>query len=236
MVKNMLDFNEIANIIVRSIVAIIVLFLITRILGKKQMSQLTIYDYVVGITIGSLAGDSIISLDKQFANGIISIITFGVIALLLSYLAMKNSEINIFLNGKPVILMENGEFIFDNLRSAKITVCKFIEQCRLKGYYDLSYIDYAILETDGEISFLPKADYQPTKVMDLKRNSKMISQSYCSNLIIDGEIQSDVLKELGKDDEWLRKELKKLKINSLEKILLVTIDQRNQIKVYKELM
>lgn len=232
----MIDFNEIVNIVVRSIVAIIVLFLVTRILGKKQMSQLTIYDYVVGITIGSIAADSIVSLDKHFFNGIVSILVFGIIALILSYLAIKNSEINKFLNGKPVILMENGEFIFDNLKSAKITVCKFVEQSRLKGYYDLSYIDYAILETDGEISFLPKADYQTTKSMDLKKNSKKISQSYCSNLIIDGEIQMDVLRDLGKDAAWLKKELKKLNINSIEKILLVIINQNNQLKVYKKLL
>lgn len=232
----MLDFNEIANIIVRSIVAIIFLFLVTRILGKKQMSQLTIYDYVVGITIGSLAADSIVSLNKQFVNGIAAILTFGFIALVLSYLSMKSSEINRFLNGQPIILMEKGEFVFNNLKMAKITVCKFIEQSRLKGYYDLSYIDYAILETDGEISFLPKSDYQLTKQADLKKNSKNVSQSYCSNLVIDGEIQKDTLYELGKDEVWLLKELKKLKVNGTEKILLATIDQKNKIKVYRELM
>lgn len=234
----MVNAHELGMIVIRSIMAILVLYVVTRMLGKKQMSQLTIYDYVVGITIGSIAADSIISLNEHFINGIIAIMTFGFFALFISYLTIKNSDANKILNGKPTILMENGEFIFDNLRKAKIPVYKFVEQARLNGYYDLDLINYAILETNGLISFLPKEEYQNTNLKDFKSDvrSKATKQTYCYSLIIDGEIQYDVLSDLGKDDEWLKKELKKSKINDISKILIATIDQKGKIKIFKELI
>lgn len=234
----MVNAHELGMIVIRSIMAILVLYVVTRMLGKKQMSQLTIYDYVVGITIGSIAADSIISLNEHFINGIIAIMTFGFFALFISYLTIKNSDANKILNGKPTILMENGEFIFDNLKKVKIPIYKFVEQARLNGYYDLDLINYAILETNGLISFLPKEEYQNTNLKDFKSDvrSKVTKQTYCCNLIIDGEIQYDVLSDLGKDDEWLKKELKKSKINDISKILVATIDQKGKIKIFKELI
>ena len=147
----MVDINELKMIIVRSIIAIFILFVTTKILGKKQLSQLTIYDYVVGITIGSIAADAIISLNEHFINGIVAILTFGLIAYILSMLALKSPLINKALNGTPVFLMESGEFNYEALKTSKVTIVKLIESARLKGYYDISQINYAILETNGEI-------------------------------------------------------------------------------------
>lgn len=234
----MIDSQEIILIIIRSIISIFILYLVTRMLGKKQISQLTIYDYIVGITIGSIAADSILSLDKHFINGIVALFTFGLMALGISYLTIKSSMANKVLNGEPTILMENGEFIFDNLRKAKLPIYKFIEQARLSGYYDLDLISYAILETNGQISFLPKEEYQNSNPKDFKSDikSKSSKQTFCTNLIVDGEIQYNALSDLGKDEEWLKKELKKLKINDISRILLVVIDQKNKLRIYKELI
>lgn len=230
MVKVMADAREIIMIMVRSFLAILSLLVITRILGKKQISQLTIYDYVIGITMGSIAADSIVSLDEHFINGIVALFSFGGFVLLLSYLAIKNKDVNLLLNGKSVILMEKGEFNFDNLRKTKIPILKFIEQCRLKGYYDISQIDYAILETNGQISFLVKKEYQITD----DKNSKNKKQVYQFPLIVDGSIEMDVLNEMGKDIDWLRRELKKQKVNDEAKLLLATIDDKKRIKIYRK--
>lgn len=234
----MFDSHETLLIIARSFFSLITLYLITRMLGKKLLSQLTIYDYIVGITIGSLGADTIISLDKHFLNGIIAIFVFGISALVISWLSLKSSKLNKVFNGKPTILMENGEFVYENLRSSKISICKFIEQARINGYYDLDIINYAILETNGQISFLPKEEYQKVNLKDLKANVKTKSdkQTYCLNIIIDGDIQKDILSFMGKDEEWLTKEMKKLKVFDLSKIVLATIDQNNKIKVFRELL
>lgn len=234
----MVDINELKMIIVRSIIAIFILFITTKILGKKQLSQLTIYDYVVGITIGSIAADAIISLNEHFINGIVAILTFGLIAYILSMLALKSPLINKALNGTPVFLMESGEFNYEALKASKVTIVKLIESARLKGYYDISQINYAILETNGEISFLPKEEYQNSNPKDFKLNikAKLAKQTYCTPLIIDGDIQEKNLKDLGKDEEWLKKELKKLNIHDEEKIVLASMNEAGKIKVYKELL
>lgn len=234
----MINPNEIIMIITRSILSVLCLFIVTKMLGKKQISQMTIYDYIIGITIGSIVADSIVSIDKNFINGIVSIFIFGIVGFGLSILAIKSSKASDILNGKPLFLMEAGEFNFENLKIAKITVEKFIECSRLKGYYDLNVLDYAILETNGKISFLPKAEYQNSTPIDFKASekNKKTKQTLCNNLIIDGVILKETLIELGKDEAWLTKELSKLKINDYHKILLATIDGRGKIRIYKELM
>jgi len=233
----MINFEEIGLIALRSILAIMILLLTTKMLGKKQLSQLTIYDYVVGITIGSIAADAIITLDEHFINGMLAILIFGLIAYGLSIISIKSENINELLNGKPTVLMEKGIFNFENLRKTKIPIYKFIEQARLKGYYDLFVLNYAVLETNGEISFLPKEQYQPTAPLDFKTEvKKKTKQTFCEYLIIDDKINYSKLEELGKDEEWLKKELEKNNIHKIEKILVATIDENKKIRIYKELI
>lgn len=231
----MIYINELGIIIVRSLIAIFILFITTKILGKKQISQLTIYDYIVGITIGGIAADSIISLNEHFINGMVAILTFSLVAYLISILVLKSTSFNKLLNGSPLFLMEKGEFNYDNLRMSKISIIKFLEEARIKGYYDVSTLDYAVLETNGEISFLAKAEYQYSMPIDFKKTKKE-KQMLCDTLIIDGEIQKDVLNDLGKDEAWLKEKLKKLNISNETKILLATINPKGKIKLYKELI
>ena len=117
--------NTCLMIIIRSALSILILLLVTKIMGKKQLNQLTIYDYVVSILIGSIAADSIISIDTNFLYGILSLITVAILASILSYLSLKSNDINNLLNGKPTILMENGEFNFSNLKNAKYQFLNF---------------------------------------------------------------------------------------------------------------
>lgn len=231
----MVDFYEIGLIAFRSCIAILVLLFTTRMLGKKQISQLTFYDYVVGITIGSIAADSIITLDEHFINGMAAIAIFGLIAISMSILAIKSKTINKALNGVPSILMENGSFLFGNLKKSKITVDKFIEQARIHGYYDLNVLNYAILETTGEISFLPKEEYQVSTPIDFKSDTKKgTKQTYCEVIISDGQIDFEKLEKLGKDEEWLKKELDEKNVGSIDEVVLATIDEKNKVRVYED--
>jgi len=228
--------KEICMIIARSIITILTLFVVTKILGKKQISQLTLYDYIIGITIGSIAADSIISLDEKIINGVVALVTFGVLGYILSYLAIKSTTANDVLNGKPLVLMSKGEFNFGNLEKSKISISKFIEEARLKGYYDINVLNYAILETNGQISFLPKEQYQNCNTADFKRDvkTKVSKQTVCNPLIIDGEVDMDLLDEFGKDINWLKKEMKELKVSDIEDVALATVNEEQQIRVYKK--
>lgn len=234
----MINTHELVIILVRSIITILILIIITKLLGKKQLSQLTLYDYIVGITVGSLSANSILFLEYHFLNGVSSIIIFGISAIIISTISFKSKKAYCILNGKPIVLMENGEFNFENLRKTKIPIYKFIEQSRLKGYFDLSIIDWAILETNGQISFLLKKEYQESIPKYFKNNirNKLSKQSYNYYLIVDGVIQNDNLEYYGKDEAWLQKELKKAKINNFKSIALMEVDTNNKIKIFKELI
>lgn len=234
----MFNFNDLVFIILRSIFTFIFMYLVMILLGKKQMRQFTIFDYIFGITIGSLGADTILSLDKHFINGIIAIFIFTILAFVFSVLSLKLDFFHKIFIGNPLILMENGNFVYENLRRAKITVFKFLERARLNGFYDLSLINYAILETSGEISFLAKEEYQCLSIKDLRqsKSKNVIKQTMCFNLIVDGVIQKDTLNYINKDEIWLINKMKKLKVNEISQVALAIINQRGIIKVYRELL
>lgn len=171
-----------------------------------------------------------INLEELKLTGIRSII-----AMIVLLLATKNVNINAWLNGKATVLMENGNFNFENLKKTKIPIYKFIEQARLKGYYDISILSYAILETNGEISFLPKEEYQISAPIDFKTDIKKgTKQTFCDELIISGKINYQTLDDINKDENWLKNELKKNGIRSSDKVMLATIDEKNKVKVFEE--
>jgi len=155
------DFNieitwaGIGYIFLTSISSLIVLFILTRIMGKRQMSQLTMFDYINGITIGSIAAEMATSLDGDVWQPLFAMIIYALFAILMSYASIKSINIRRFLVGKPFLLYENGKLFNKNLKKAKLDVNEFLTECRTNGYFYLSDIQSAIFETNGKISFIP---------------------------------------------------------------------------------
>lgn len=171
-------------ILYRSIIMYIVLFIILKFLGKKQIKHLTLYDYVIGITIGSIAADTIISLDTPLYDGIIALIIFGVIGYISSYLSYQNHKTEEIIDGEPLILYENNQFVYENLDKSKLSIAKVLEHCRLKGCFDINELDCAILEPSGDISILLKRNSQPLTSKDLKTNIQKNSKKQSLNYTI----------------------------------------------------
>lgn len=216
-----IDFIEAFKIIPRSVVSLIVLFLITKLMGKKQVSELSLFDYVIGISIGNYTAEIVMNFDYQYINGIIAILTFGIISYLVSVLTMKNMSLRRFLIGVPTIIIDEGKISLEALKKAKLDINDFLEQCRGEGYFDVSEISSAILEVNGKISILPKRDYQIPTLKDLKIKA---NKEYLSvNVIIDGNLMENNLKNSNKNKAWLDKELEKQGYNGYENILLATI-------------
>lgn len=216
-----IDFIEAFKIIPRSVVSLIVLFLITKLMGKKQVSELSLFDYVIGISIGNYTAEMVMNFDYQYINGIIAILTFGIISYLASVLTMKNMSLRRFLIGVPTIIIDEGKISLEALKKAKLDINDFLEQCRGEGYFDVSEISSAILEVNGKISILPKRDYQIPTLKDLKIKA---NKEYLSvNVIIDGNLMENNLKNSNKNKAWLDKELEKQGYNGYENILLATI-------------
>ena len=221
---------ETLRIIPRSLVSLIVLFLITKAIGKKQVSELSLFDYVIGISIGNFAAEMIMDFNSNYYNGIVAMTTFGLIAWLVSYFTMKSMVLRRIIVGTPTVLIQNGKIIEKNLRKMMIDINDLLEQCRSNGTFDVNEIEYAIMEANGKISILPKKEYAPLIVKDM--NLKLEKNELVSNVIIDGKIMKSNLENSGKEKDWLLKELK-IKGKKLEDILLATLDNNYKLVIYE---
>ena len=208
------------------------LFFMTKLLGKKQVSELSLFDYVVGISIGNFASEMAINLEAEFFNSMLAIIVFGILAYFISILTIKSLKLRKFFVGTPTVLMENSKLIYKNMKKSMIDVNDLLSQAREMGYFDLSEIEFAILEANGKISFLPKGEYKNITVKDMKL--KIEKQGLCANVIIDGNIMDDNLINIGKDTEWLLHELK-CKGKKVHDILLATVDINDKLTLYEKL-
>lgn len=216
-----IDIVEALRIIPRGAISLVMLFFITKLMGKKQVSELSLFDYVIGISIGNFTAEMVMNFDYQYINGIIAILTFGVISYLVSVITLKSIHLRRFLIGVPTVIIEDGKISLNALRKAKLDINDLLEECRGEGYFDISEISYAILEVNGKLSILPKSDYQVPNLKDLKIKK---DKAYLSvNVIIDGVLMEENLKNSNKGLDWLNKELKKLGHANYENILLATI-------------
>lgn len=220
------------NIGFRTILILMILFFITKILGKKQISQLSLFDYIVGITIGSIAADISLDIEKNLVNGIFSLFLYGFISYLISIITMKSITARRFFTGVPTVLVEKGKIIESGLKKVKIDINELLAEARIAGYFDLNEINYAIMEINGSISFLPKEKEKPATKKDLK--IKISESELTCNVIIDGKLMYNNIKSINKDEEWLKHELKVQGYEVYNDILLATVDNNQKLTVYRK--
>lgn len=226
--------NDLLLVLFRTVLVLVILFILTRIMGKKQVSQMNIYDYIIGITMGSIAADISLDIEKSIVAGILSLLIYGLSGALVTYLTLKNIKIRRFINGVPCILMDNGKIIEANLRKEGIDINDLEEEARQNGYFDLSKVNYAVLEISGKISFLPKAREDMVTKSDMK--IKVHDETLSANVIIDGILLEDNLKAMDKDIDWLNKELKNRGYDNYKRILLMTLDGTDKINIFEKNM
>lgn len=227
-----MDYQTMGSVFIRSIVTILVLFLLAKVMGKKQISQLNLFDYIVGITIGSVAADISLDLNKSFLDGVICMLVFGLTGALVSYVTLKSIKLRRFFTGTPSIIIENGKIIEEGLKKVKFDINDLMEELRGAGYFNIDEVAYAVMETNGKISFLPKDGDKPVTKKDM--DLKIIPSSLVANIIIDGKIMMNNLKAMNKDEKWLSHELKVLGYKDIDEILLATLDSNDKIMVYKK--
>ena len=225
-----INFNELLDVTIRALLSLVTLFFVTKLIGKKQVSQLSLFDYVIGISIGNFAAEMTINLESDEIHGIIAVIIFGFIAYLVSILTMKSIALRRFFMGTPTIMIEHGKIVQDSFKKVRFDINDMLEQCRINGYYDISDIEYAIVEANGELSILPSLDSRPVTIKDM--NLKAQKQGLCANVIIDGKIMYKNLKNINKTEEWLQKELK-VRGKDIDNVILATVDINDKIVFYE---
>ena len=226
-----MDFNlsDFINVTYRSIISLVSLFVVTKIIGKRQVSELSLFDYVIGISIGNFAAEMTINFDSNEIVGIFAVVIFGLIAYVVQILTMKIKRVRRFFTGGPTILIQEGKLIIENLRKTKFDLDDLMEVCRNKGYFDIEQIYYAVMEANGDVSILPKVKYRPVTVGDLELKEKQ--ESLVANILMDGHIIDKNLKKMGKTDKWLMHEMK-IKGYKKEDLLLVTLDIDDRLCMY----
>lgn len=229
-----MDFNlsEIYETIFRSIISLVTLFLVTKMIGKKQVSQLSLFDYVIGISIGNFAAEMSINLETNEFTGTLAVIIFGLVAYLVSWLSMKSIFLRRFFFGSPSVIIQDGKILDNEMRKCRIDLNDLLEQARIAGYFDISQIAFAVMEVNGSMSFLPKGIYEKPTVGDM--NISVKKQGMLANVILDGKIMTHNLENINKNENWLRKEIKKQGYKDIEEILLATVDVNNEVTIFKK--
>lgn len=219
-------------LVIKSIASLFALFILTNALGKKQINQLNMFDYVIGISIGNVVAEMTVNKEVVFIDGIIVMAIYSLISILVSIISLKSLKFRKLISGTPNILIENGRINGTELKKVRVDINELLEEARISGYFDITEIEFAIMETNGKISFLPKSKYVPVKRNDLKINAPYKGLSL--ELVIDGEIIYRNLKRIKKDKEWLITRLNNMNYKSIKKLLLVIIDSDEKITVYEK--
>lgn len=221
--------SDFLNICFRTILVLIILFFITKMMGKKQISELNFFDYVVGITIGSIAADISLDIEKNMIAGIAALFIYGFISYIISFISIKSIWARRFIIGVPTVLVEKGKIIESGLKKSKIDVNDLLMVARENGYFNLDEIDYALMEVNGNISFLPKEKEKPVTKKDMK--IKCSNEGLTVNAIIDSKYMVNNMKAINKDKEWLDHELKVNGYDNYDNILLATIDNNYKVTI-----
>lgn len=215
-----------------SITSLFILFILSKLMGNKEISQLTMFDYTIGISIGSIAAEMATSLENNFIEPLIAMVIYAAISILISYLSAKFLPFRRVVEGKSIILYQNGKIYRGNLKKMNLNASEFLMQCRINGYFNLADLQTVILEPNGKMSFLPKSSKRPTTPDDL--SIRPLPEEIVINLILDGKILKQSLAYIHHDENWLMKECKKQGYSHLDQIFLATYDNQNQLSLYKK--
>ncbi len=206
------------------------LFVIAKCIGHKQIAQLDAFDYINGITIGSIAAEMATELEEPW-KPLAALVIYGGITVLLSVVSRRFAKTRRYLNGEPVVLMENGCFFRKNMKKARLALSEFLMLCRQQGYFNLSDIQTAVFEYNGTLSILPVSSARPATPEDLQLSPKQ--QTSFTELVMDGHIQHKNLHRLGVDEGWLQKQLRQQGVQEAQQVFLAVCDRERNVFVYK---
>ncbi len=217
-------------ILIRTFILYFIVLFVIRVMGKGELSRMGPFEMIILFMIAELAAIPIESPDIPLLNGAAAIITLLFLEVSLSFLSMKSKKFCAFLNGKPSVLVDSGKINEKEMNALRITINDLMEQLRLKDSPSLADVNYAVLETNGELSVIPKPEKAPLTTGDM--NVAVSSEIMPMVLIADGKLLSKNLNTLGKDESYLKKQLLKAKLTDYSQVFLCFYDEKQQLHVY----
>lgn len=220
---------EIVKVILTSLLSVTALFVIAKIMGHKQVAQLDFFDYISGITIGSIAAELATELEAPLSP-LLALIVYGTVSVLLGVLTHKLPRARKYINGTPTILMNGGKLYRKNMKKAKLDLSEFMILCREQGFFDLSEIQTAVFETNGKLSVLPVSEKRPLQPADMSITPK--AAHIQTEVIMDGRIMGENLHRMGLDEKWLEKKLRAEGYKSAKEIFLGVCDAEKKLTLF----
>lgn len=221
--------NEGLVVMVRGIIAFFTLLIFTRILGKQQVSQLTLFEYVLGITIGSTASTLTTDLSSSAWSHWVGLFIWSVLVYIMQLITMKFPKVMKYVNGSPELLIVNGKIMDEKMRILRYSLSDLLEQLRVKEIFDIRQVEFAVLETNGELTVLKKSQYQTVIAQDLGLVTQY--QGIDHEIILNGIIIEENLKKVDLDKSWLLAELSKRKISSPQEVHLATLNTSGDLYI-----
>ncbi|AYC30853.1 DUF421 domain-containing protein [Paenisporosarcina cavernae] len=211
-----------------TIITFFVLLMMTRFLGKKQLSHLTFFNYITGITIGSLSANMVLLSSNDFLKELTALVLWCALASLVGFISMKSGKLRVILDGQPTIVVKKGKIDRKALVRTMINVDDLTMMMRQKDVFSISEVDYAILEPNGALSILKKPEFQSVVTSDFQLN-KPSPNFLPTEIIVDGKIIYQNLKELGLSQEWLTNELMKENVSTIETIIYAELQPNGEL-------
>ncbi|MCS1350165.1 DUF421 domain-containing protein [Mechercharimyces sp. CAU 1602] len=206
--------------------------LIARILGKQQLAEMTFFEYINGITFGSIAGNLATDLDQNTGQHLVGLIIFGILTWVMTYISLKSRTGRRLLGGDPVIVIQDGKIMEESMRKTRMTMEELMQLLRERGIFNISEVQFAIFENNGEISTMKKPAYDPLTPKTLNQIEADPPPQVPMELVVDGKVIYENLNVLGKDMKWLLSQLKKYHgVNSIEEVFYVARESDGQLYV-----
>lgn len=216
-------------VIIRSTISFFMLLFLVRLMGKQQVAQLTFFDYVVGITIGSIASTLSVQVNENTLATLVGMVTWTTLAILLAVLGMKSVWVRNVSGGKATVVVQNGKILENNLKRIRIPIDELNSELRTQGVFNLSDVEFAMFEPGGKISVQKKSQKQPLTPGDL--NIPTEYDGLPTNLIIDGKVLIDALHSLSLSKAWLYHQLGKQNIHDAFEVSLAQLDTKGNLYV-----
>ncbi|CAM4313006.1 DUF421 domain-containing protein [Paenibacillus tarimensis] len=216
------------KVIIQSLIALVFMFVLTRILGKRQISQMTFFEYIIGITIGDLAGNVSLEMGGDWYLGLVSLVVWGSIPLGLEYMQIKSRKMRIIVESTPTVLIRDGKILEDNLRKERITNEELVSLLRNKSIFHTREVDYAVIEPSGKFNVMLKRDHRTVTVKDLGLNIE--SEGLAFEIILDGKIMDSTLSFTGFSRKWVLTKLKERDIR-VEDVYLAQCDRQGNLYI-----
>ncbi|SEM85819.1 DUF421 domain-containing protein [Lihuaxuella thermophila] len=216
------------EIVLRTLAAVVSLFILTKILGKRQVSQLSFFEYITGITIGNIAGFLCLETDYPWYTGILALVVWGAVSLGLEFLQLKSKTARNWIDGKPTVLIRRGKILEDHLKKERLNTDELLEQLRKKNVFQVADVEFALMEPSGDINVLLKKEHQPLTAKHL--GIQVGPEAEPQAVIMDGNILDEPLATLGLNRGWLATELEKLGV-AVENVFLAQVDSYGQLHV-----